>query len=470
MHLDHLQFKIHPVQDIGCDQGAVVQEKTDVIRAFGYNDRADQVMGLTLITASRLKEFRKTVSALSIQKLVAINELGFGPLHHIGNCNFNREVCQMLVENFDVQSCTLKIHGRDLCISEWDFCRLMGVRNGGTKVLLHGSIEEPSMKQLMSRLCNHKNEITTDGLKEIVEQGMEGDDTFKVAFALYVLGMILCPTAPGRVDPKFLIPLREPGSICNKNWATFCFLKLLEGVSLYQKKKNEVLTGCLLLLQLFYFDSICYGTAIVPMSLKPIVGWTRKRSEMLIKWIISQGGFSSTCIFVMKRNPATLGGTKVCSGAKKGLDCYVCDAISLVKTEVRELEADIDMLSSSTVGYELNLGSMGNIFREIAISLHEMKDGSIKSIVEDVLKCLPGLAATTQYMDGFKETWMKEDPVGHEIREEKRIFPEMRKSSPDTLVESKCQPQQEKWQEPVQAKVKMTCGLIFLSQKLWFVH
>ncbi|KAK9950174.1 hypothetical protein M0R45_005675 [Rubus argutus] len=370
--------------DIGCDHGVVVQENTDVIRAFGCNDRADQVMGLTLRTTSRLKEFRKTVSALSIQKLVVINELGFGPLHHIGDCNFNREVCQMLVENFDVQSCTLKIHRRDLCISEWDFCRLMGVRNGGTEVLLHGSIEEPSMKQLMSRICNHKNEITTDGLKEIIEQGMEGDGTFKVAFALYALGMILCPTAPGRVDPKFLIPLREPGSI------------------------------------------------FVPMSLKPIVGWTRKRSEMLIKWIISQGGFSSTCIFVMKRNLATSGGTK---------------------KEVRELEADIDMLSSNTVGYELNLGSMGNIFREIASSLHEMKDGSINSIVEDVLNCLTGLAATTQYMDGFKETWMKEDPLGYEIRGENRIFLEMRNSSLDSPVKSKCQPQQEKCKEPVQAKV-----------------
>lgn len=223
MQLDYLYFKIHPVQDIGCDQGRVVKEKMNVIRKVRCSDRADQVIRLTLITANRLKEFRKTVYALSIQKLVAINELGFGPLHHIGNCNFNREVCQMLVESFDVESCTLKIHKRDLCISVWDFYCLMGVRNGGTKVLLDGGIEDPAMNQLMSRLCNDKNEITTDGLKEIVEQGMEADNTFKVAFALYALTMILCPTTPGRADPKFLIPLRNPGSICNKNWATFCF-------------------------------------------------------------------------------------------------------------------------------------------------------------------------------------------------------------------------------------------------------
>jgi hypothetical protein len=145
----------------------------------------------------------------------------------------------MLVEKFDVENCTLKIHGRDLCISDWDFFRLMGVCNGGTVVDLEGSMEDPIMNQLMCRLGNDYNEINTDALRKIVEKGKEADDMFKIAFAMYALATILCPTDPRRANPKFLIPLCDPGSIRTKNWATFCFVQLLEGISLYKKKTGK---------------------------------------------------------------------------------------------------------------------------------------------------------------------------------------------------------------------------------------
>lgn len=83
---------------------------------------------------------------------------------------------------------------------------------------------------------------------------------------------------------------------------------------------NESMSGCMLLLQLFYFDSVCYGSLLVPTSIKLVVGWTREMSDMLINWIMSQGGFSSNCIFMMKRNLAIVTGTNEKANARIGLE------------------------------------------------------------------------------------------------------------------------------------------------------
>lgn len=232
---------------------------------------------LTLKTACRAKDLKKTISGLSTEKKGAISEMGLGPLDRLGCCKLNRGLCQMLMDNFDVQRCSINIHGKSLLIDEWDFNRIMGVRNGGPEVKIEGSMSDPVIEALMSSLCDENKLITTDGLKKIVEECKEPDDTFQVAFAMYALAMLLCPTIPGRVNPMLLFALMEPTSIATKNWAAFCFRHLLKGVVSYKKNKDDYMSGCILFLQLFYFESVCVSTAIAPQSMVPVVAWTRTR-------------------------------------------------------------------------------------------------------------------------------------------------------------------------------------------------
>ncbi|KAK9903754.1 hypothetical protein M0R45_000986 [Rubus argutus] len=155
--------------------------------------------------------------------------MGLGPLDRLGCCKLNRELYQMLVDNFDVQRCSINIHGKSLLIDEWDFNRIMGVRNGGTKGKIEGSMSDPVIEALMSRLCDENKLITTDGLKKIVEECKEPDDTFHVAFTMYALAMLLCPTIPGRVDPMLLFAPMEPVSIANQALGRLMFSTLIEG-------------------------------------------------------------------------------------------------------------------------------------------------------------------------------------------------------------------------------------------------
>jgi hypothetical protein len=122
-------------------------------------------------------------------------------------------------------------------------------------------------------------------LKRIIEEGKEADQTFKVAFILYTFSFVLCPTIPGRVESSLIIPLVDINSIHTKNWASFCFCQLVEGVGLYKNNTDEYMSGCVLFLQLLYFDSVCYSNCIVTTSVAPVVAWTRGRANSIIKWI-----------------------------------------------------------------------------------------------------------------------------------------------------------------------------------------
>ncbi|KAK9903069.1 hypothetical protein M0R45_001285 [Rubus argutus] len=58
----------------------------------------------TIHTATCGKEFKRTVSMFSNEKIIAILEMGFGPLYQFCCSKLNRALCQMLVDNFDVSS------------------------------------------------------------------------------------------------------------------------------------------------------------------------------------------------------------------------------------------------------------------------------------------------------------------------------------------------------------------------------
>lgn len=69
---------------------------------------------VTIHTATRGKEFERTIFLFSNEKIIAILEMGFGPLYQFRCSKLNRALCQMLVDNFDLGSSTIKIHKRQL--------------------------------------------------------------------------------------------------------------------------------------------------------------------------------------------------------------------------------------------------------------------------------------------------------------------------------------------------------------------
>ncbi|KAI9186483.1 hypothetical protein LWI28_017711 [Acer negundo] len=108
-----------------------------------------------------------------------------------------------------------------------------------------------------------KFSITSCGifLKDIehsLEEMTTTDDEFKVTLCLFLLGSILFPLVIDYVQTRYLIPLRDVGSISMKNWSSWCFSSLCGRIKKFQKNRQRMKTccisGCVLFLQISVED------------------------------------------------------------------------------------------------------------------------------------------------------------------------------------------------------------------------
>ncbi|KAL6178886.1 hypothetical protein ACLB2K_050403 [Fragaria x ananassa] len=95
------------------------------------------------------KAFKVVASRISNEKVVLIQELRFGPVRQFRCSEINMSLCKMLLDKFNVEKCTIKIHGRNLTVAEKDFDRLMRLRCRGTEVSLSKKvIHDPEVADL----------------------------------------------------------------------------------------------------------------------------------------------------------------------------------------------------------------------------------------------------------------------------------------------------------------------------------
>lgn len=84
----------------------------------------------------------------------------------------------------------------------------------------------------------------------------EAGEDFKRSFVLYALGTLLSPTARLDVSPSFLHFLTNMDVVHQYNWGKFLLDRLVREVSRFHQGKQRAVGGCLLFLQLFYYESI----------------------------------------------------------------------------------------------------------------------------------------------------------------------------------------------------------------------
>ncbi|KAL6197571.1 hypothetical protein ACLB2K_033179 [Fragaria x ananassa] len=331
-------------------------------------------------TACYPKDFKLICDALSRSKRDAVVEMGFGPLLEIGCIKLIRDLCEMFVDNFEVQQgrCTIKIHGILLSVNVADFERLMGVRNCGTQVELERCSGPDDMKELKRKLCGGNGDISIDSMKQRIVARQEADDIFKINFVLFTLVVLLCPSTPNTVDMKFLIALSDASSIGSKNWASLCFKHLVDGVVAYKDKQSGYMSGCLVFLQLFYFDSVGYSSSIVCKSVLPVIAWTLKKCKKMIDWVIREGGFHSTYVGVSNKAAAELCGSEERPSVSNSVKTTVSDDVSRAMNELDCLQNEVDRLNLVMDIVEVNMAKVSNTFIEIDTISRDMTEDGLR--------------------------------------------------------------------------------------------
>ena len=72
---------------------------------------------------------------------------------------------------------------------------------------------------------------------------------------LFALYSVLCPPGGVHINLEFLFSLTDVKIIKLRNWASFCFGKLMDGITRYKEEKLAYVGGCLLYLQVNMFTA-----------------------------------------------------------------------------------------------------------------------------------------------------------------------------------------------------------------------
>ncbi|XP_023751925.1 uncharacterized protein LOC111900276 [Lactuca sativa] len=230
----------------------------------------------------------------------AVKSMGFGSLLDLKCRTLRRSLCLWLLERFNTIRRSLEICGKRIPLSPVDVELVMGLSASGKDVVSSGSDDVVADLRLRYNASNRG--ISVRFLEEKLGEQEAGED-FKRAFLLYVLGTLLCPTARLDVSPSFLHFLTDMDSIHEYNWAKFLLDKLVREVARFRQGKQRAVGGCLLFLQLFYYESVAIG---VPGELGPVVvpclsSWTEENISEREKQEKELGGYGSGEVICKER-------------------------------------------------------------------------------------------------------------------------------------------------------------------------
>ncbi|XP_059643330.1 uncharacterized protein LOC132285181 [Cornus florida] len=196
----------------------------------------------------------------------AVKSLGFGSLLGLRCRTLRRSLCLWLLERFNTVRRCLEISDERIPLSPRDVELVMGLAASGKDVVNSGPDDLIVELRQSYNATNHG--ISVRLLEERLAAPEAGDD-FKRSFVLYALGTLLCPTARLDVSPSFLHVLTNIDVIHQYNWGKFLLDRLVREVSRFRQGKQRAVGGCLLFLQLFYYESIsvrgpCESALVAP--------------------------------------------------------------------------------------------------------------------------------------------------------------------------------------------------------------
>ncbi|KAI3785222.1 hypothetical protein L1987_44337 [Smallanthus sonchifolius] len=197
----------------------------------------------------------------TVDQKEAVKSMGFGSLLDLKCRTLRRSLCLWLLERFNTIRRSLEICGERIPLYPHDVELVMGLPASGKDVVTSGP--DDLVAELRQKYNASNRGISVRFLEERLGQPEAGDD-FKRAFLLYVLGTLLCPTARLDVSPSFLHLLTDMDSIHEYNWAKFLLDRLVREVSRNRQGKQRAVGGCLLFLQIFYYECVAIGETCEP--------------------------------------------------------------------------------------------------------------------------------------------------------------------------------------------------------------
>ncbi|KAH9790582.1 hypothetical protein KPL71_003450 [Citrus sinensis] len=222
--------------------------------------------------------FHELVKTFSLQKQRSIREIGFESLLQLRTGRLRRKLCAWLVDKFLPDDGVIILHKQRIPVTATTFSNIMGIHDGGLSVSLSGDADKIARFRDTFK-CTGRG-ISIQNLEDFLNQSDGTGDEFKVAFVLFALATVLCPSSAPIISASFLHTLSDTSAIRERNWASFCYDRLVIAISKFKSKSSAHVGGCLLFLQ--------RGS-----SLAPIIAWNEEEIKKFMRWLQKQGGVNS---------------------------------------------------------------------------------------------------------------------------------------------------------------------------------
>lgn len=286
-----------------------------------------------LVTRCSPGRLLNVLQRLTPDQKEAVKSMGFGSILGLRCRTLRRSLCLWLLERFNTVRRSLEICGERIPLTPRDVELVMGLPASGKDVVNSGSDE--LILELRKKYNATNRGISVRLLEERLAAPEAGED-FKRSFVLYVMGTLVCPTARLDVSPSFLHFLTNMDVLHQYNWGKFLLDRLVREISRFRQGKQRAVGGCLLFLQLFYYESVAVGAAYesAPVAFPCLFSWGEEEISEREKQEKELGGYGSGEV-VCKERGLGMGSF----GYKAQTDCMPLRAVE----QVQELSHAQDM-------------------------------------------------------------------------------------------------------------------------------
>lgn len=137
----------------------------------------------------------------------------------------------------------------------------MGIKDGGEPIDIREEAGDITEQRAKYRTGGKGIEIAAVSDKLIANE--RNDEDFKIMLCLFLLRTLLYPTSASYINSMYLHARKDVQFIEKKNWVTWCFNFLWEGIGKYKDQQVKLDSGCVVFLEVGLKNLRCHNYLIV---------------------------------------------------------------------------------------------------------------------------------------------------------------------------------------------------------------
>ncbi|KAF5954116.1 hypothetical protein HYC85_006972 [Camellia sinensis] len=285
MELKKTQMKVD-VKDIGDKWNQLPEEEKNKYIQMGklQSEQYAQLKTVVQQKPSKVK-IQTRIELTSICKIIrrldkaqqqAVSDMGFHGILSLRCTHIDHDLCHWLVQNFDLSTHSLNVHGLRMLLTVEDVHELMGLPSNGLPVKLTESVDE--ITNLCDELAMKNKFVPFTSLKSYLLETKDAGTEFKRKFVLYIIGALLCPTTKAGVHQSFIKMVKNVESISQFNWA---------------KHTLDFLVDRIAIAKLFYLEQFARKRELVATSnsIPRLSYWGNSKIKQGLNQIKALGGY-----------------------------------------------------------------------------------------------------------------------------------------------------------------------------------